>query len=194
MSILIIAPSAGCALSVLVHTAHLTMPHAPRKELRHQPGDPEGQPWHVYLDDGIELNFWRKFATKPEALQAELPYVRQSRRVRVQIEPTHWGLTEQCVEDGRITSLSVGGCFLATAVAVMPGQVIYLRFNLPRRSGQAGVPRLLQAQVRYHFAPAVGLGLQFLNLTEADEANLARYVADTARSLRAAAKAGSEQV
>ena|GEM_PF-1154444 len=167
------------------------MPHAPRKELRHQPGDPDGRPWHVYLDDGVELNFWRKFTTKPEALQAELPYVRQSRRVRVQIEPAHWGLTEQCSEEGRITSLSVGGCFLATAATVRPGQVIYLRFDLPRKSGRAGVPRLLRAQVRYHFAPAVGLGLQFLNLTEADEANLARYVADTVRRLRAAAESGA---
>jgi hypothetical protein len=165
----------------------------PRKELHQQPADPDGQPWHVYLDDGVALNFWRKFATKPEALQAELPYVRQSRRVRVNIAPTHWGLTEQCLEDGRITSLSVGGCFLATEMTVAPGQVVYLRFALPRKPGQAGVPRLLQAQVRYHFAPAIGLGLQFLNLTEADERNLARYVADTVRSLRAASKRRPEQ-
>lgn len=168
------------------------MPQPPRKELRHQPTDPDGQPWHVYLDDGVELNFWRKFATKPEALQADLAYVRQSRRVHVNIDPTHWGLTEQCLEDGRITSLSVGGCFLATEVAVAPGQVIYLRFYLARKAGQPGVPRLFQAQVRYHFAPAIGLGLQFLNLLEEDERNLARYVADVVRSRRAAAaKTGS---
>ncbi|HEX8072116.1 MAG TPA: PilZ domain-containing protein [Pyrinomonadaceae bacterium] len=165
----------------------------PRKELRRQPDDPDGQPWHVYLDDGVELNFWRKFATKPEALQAELPYVRQSRRVRVNIDPTHWGLTEQCLEDGRITSLSVGGCFLATSVRVAPGQIVYLRFALPRKPGQPGVPRALQAQVRYHFAPAVGLGLRFLNLTEADERNLARYVADTVRGLRATRRDGPAQ-
>lgn len=169
------------------------MPQLPHKELCYQPADTDGQPWYVYLDDGVELNFWRKFATKPEALQAELPYLRQSRRVRVDIDPAHWGLTEQCLADGRITSLSVGGCFLATDVAVVPGQVVYLRFNLPRKTGQPGVPRLLQAQVRYHFAPAVGLGLQFLNLTEADERNLAQYVADTVRRLRAAAKTGAGQ-
>jgi hypothetical protein len=169
------------------------MAHQPRKELRYQPADPDGQPWHVYLDDGVELSFWRKFSTKPEALLAELPYTRQSRRARVNIDPTYWGLTEQCLEDGRITSLSVGGCFLATPAQLVPGQIVYLRFALPRKPGQAGVPRTLQAQVRYHFPPAVGVGLQFVNLTEADERNLARYVADTVRTLRAATKASSER-
>jgi PilZ domain len=169
------------------------MVQQPRKDLRYQAADPDARPWHVYLDDGVEWQFWRKFATKPEALQAELPYVRQCRRVQVNIDPTHWGLTEQCLEDGRITSLSAGGCFLATAAQLVPGQIVYLRFALPRKAGQAGVPRTLEAQVRYHFPPAVGVGLQFVNLTEADERNLARYVADAVRQLRAARKGEQEQ-
>lgn len=170
------------------------MVQQPRKDIRHEPADPDGRPWHVYLDDGVEWHFWRKFATKPEALQAELPYVRQRRRVSINIDPTHWGLTEQCLEDGRITSLSVGGCFLATSAQLVPGQIVYLRFALPRKAGQAGVPRTLQAQVRYHFPPAVGVGLQFVNLTEEDERNLARYVADAVRRLRAARRGEPAQV
>ena len=159
-----------------------------RKEVRHQPADPDGLPWHVYLGDGTEFNFWRKFATKPEALLAEVSYARSARRALVNIDPTYWGLTEQCLEDGRITSLSVGGCFLATAADLRPGQVVYVRFALPRRAGQPGVPRTLDAQVRYHL-PGVGVGVQFIHLAEEDRRNLARYIDDTIKAAAVAAQA-----
>ena len=77
---------------------------------------------------------------------------RRYERVSVDI-PVYWGLTPDCPKQGRVLSLSVGGCFLRTPEEVEPGRVTYLDLWLP---GQ----RPLVGEVRYRLE-GYGLGVEF---------------------------------
>ena len=74
-----------------------------------------------------------------------------------------WGLTPECLKHDRITSFSIGGCFIQTAEALMPLNVVYIRFYLSPND-----ERIIRGEVRYNLEH-VGLGVEFLNLTEGDE-------------------------
>jgi hypothetical protein len=86
---------------------------------------------------------------------------RRHPRVKASI-PIYWGLTPECLNHDRITSFSVGGCFIQTAEAVPASHLVYIRFYLSNRGEQ-----LITAEVRYNLE-AVGLGVEFFNLTEQD--------------------------
>jgi hypothetical protein len=74
-----------------------------------------------------------------------------------------WGLTRECLKHDRITSFSIGGCFIQTAEALPPLTLIYIRFYLsPKRE------RLIPGEVRYNLEK-VGLGVEFLNLDAQDK-------------------------
>lgn len=74
-----------------------------------------------------------------------------------------WGLTPECIKHDRITSFSIGGCFIQTTEALKPLTLVYIRFYLsPKRE------RIIPAEVRYHLEQ-VGVGVEFLNLTERDK-------------------------
>jgi hypothetical protein len=74
-----------------------------------------------------------------------------------------WGLTPECVKHDRITSFSIGGCFIQTAEALSPLTLVYIRFYLSPKGG-----RVICGEVRYNLEQ-VGLGVEFLNLTERDK-------------------------
>jgi hypothetical protein len=74
-----------------------------------------------------------------------------------------WGLTPECLKHDRITSFSIGGCFIQTAEALRPLTVVYIRFYLSPEG-----ERIIVGEVRYNLEQ-VGLGVEFLNLTAQDK-------------------------
>ncbi|HJR06224.1 MAG TPA: PilZ domain-containing protein [Pyrinomonadaceae bacterium] len=87
---------------------------------------------------------------------------RRHPRVKASI-PINWGLTSECLKYDRITSFSIGGCFIQTAEAVRPLTVVYMRFFLSGRGEQ-----LITGKVIYNLEE-VGLGVEFTNLPEQDK-------------------------
>lgn len=69
----------------------------------------------------------------------------------------NWGFDADCGRQARITSLSVGGCFVQTADQTKAGQRVFLRMALPEE-------RVLPGEVRYHM-PGIGFGLMFVDMT-----------------------------
>ena len=74
-----------------------------------------------------------------------------------------WGLTPECLKHDRITSFSIGGCFIQTAEPLNPLSVVYIRFYLSPKG-----ERIILGEVIYNLEE-VGLGVSFLNLTEQDK-------------------------
>ena len=93
---------------------------------------------------------------------------RRHERVRVAVK-IDWGETAYCLWQDRITSLSVGGCFVQTGREVQKGEQIYLRLWL--RDGET----ILRGEVRYCLE-RVGLGVEFQELMERDKERLAELV------------------
>jgi hypothetical protein len=81
--------------------------------------------------------------------------------------PVEWGLTKRYEYQGKIVSLSSGGCLLETA-AVQPlyGKRIFIRLPLPNKDFSE-----LQGEVAY-FLRDVGFGVQFSELTDDDKSIL----------------------
>lgn len=73
-----------------------------------------------------------------------------------------WGLTPECLKQDRITSFSIGGCFIQTAAALKPLTVVYISFYLSPKS-----VRTIRGLVKYNLEE-VGLGVEFVDLTEHD--------------------------
>ena len=67
--------------------------------------------------------------------------------------PAYWGPTSDCPKQGRIITLSVGGCFIRTPEELEPGHEIYLDLWLPGARPLAG-------EVRYRIE-GYGLGVEF---------------------------------
>jgi PilZ domain len=101
---------------------------------------------------------------------------RRHERARVSVS-LDWGETAYCVWHDRITSLSVGGCFIQTGREMKNGQKIYLRLWL--RDGE----RILRGEVRYCLE-RVGLGVEFFELMERDKERLAEMVEHYRREAR----------
>lgn len=96
---------------------------------------------------------------------------RQQSRIRVTISCI-FGFTQETPRTGKVTSLSVRGCFVNTKALVIKGQVIYLRLWLPEHLWLSGNRWLsLQGEVSYHMEN-VGFGLYFADLPKEIEAQL----------------------
>lgn len=74
-----------------------------------------------------------------------------------------WGLTPECLKHDRITSFGVGGCFIQTAEVLNPLTIVYISFYLSPNG-----ERIIRGEVRYNLEQ-VGLGVEFLDLTESDK-------------------------
>lgn len=88
---------------------------------------------------------------------------RRHERVKLSLN-IHWGLTSRCETDARITSISLGGCFIQTNFKLLIDQVIFLRLWLRKE-------HVIQCRVRYTLVD-VGSGVAFMELAEDDEAAL----------------------
>lgn len=105
---------------------------------------------------------------------ASVDFRDQRRHVRARVAiNVDWGVTPACEFAGdRVTSLSVGGCFIQTERQVNEGSTVYVR--LWEMQGGRGTFR---GVVRYQLQlspkhPPIGLGLEFPDLGEEERANL----------------------
>jgi hypothetical protein len=73
-----------------------------------------------------------------------------------------WGETPACIHTGRITSLSVGGCFVQTPLEVAKGRPVFIRLLLAPESVRV-TEGIVWGRVAYHL-PKVGLGIKFKKL------------------------------
>lgn len=87
---------------------------------------------------------------------------RRHPRVKASI-PINWGLTPECLKLDRLTSFSIGGCFIQTREPVRPLTHVYISFFLSNKG-----ERIICAEVRYNL-DKVGLGVEFMNLTADDK-------------------------
>lgn len=84
-------------------------------------------------------------------------YAEQRRHERVSVDVhVYWGLTPACAREGRVSSLSLGGCFLATGENVPVGEEVFVSLR-PRAA------RPLVGEVRYRYDDS-GLGVAFKDL------------------------------
>jgi len=141
-----------------------------------EPNDPDGQPFHVYLEVDGAMTFWRKFATKEEALRAQVEFKRRVLRVRANLDPVRWGDTSDCPLTARITSLSRQGCFLQTAERSDAGTTVFVNLSLfATDAPAANATRTVRCEVRYCL-DNIGLGLVFHDLSTADTSTLDRLI------------------
>lgn len=89
------------------------------------------------------------------------PQRRQHPRIPFSLD-VDWGETRACVETGRVTSLSVGGCFIETPLEVAEGKRLFIRLLLAPGS-ERGNEGMVWGQVLYHL-PKLGLGVKFKKL------------------------------
>ena len=73
-----------------------------------------------------------------------------------------WGETRACLETGRVTSLSIEGCFIQTPLEVAVGKRLFIRLLLAPGS-EGGNEGMVSGQVLYHL-PQLGLGIKFKKL------------------------------
>ena len=78
-----------------------------------------------------------------------------------------WGLSQKYQYHGKITSLSAGGCLLATSsVQPLYGKTIYIRVPLPDQEWWE-----VRGEVLYYVRD-VGFGVQFFDMTDDDRSML----------------------
>jgi hypothetical protein len=91
---------------------------------------------------------------------------RQALRIPTSL-PVEWGPTKKYQYDGKITSLSAGGCLLATdAVQPLFGKTVHIRVPLPDHEWWE-----VQGEVLYYVRD-VGFGVQFSGMTDEDKSTL----------------------
>jgi hypothetical protein len=93
-------------------------------------------------------------ASPVETVANQQPGGRRARRLR---QPMHcyWGPTEACPRNGRITSLSLDGCFIKSKAVTTDGQELFVNCWLPSERWL-----MLRGAVAYHL-PKIGFGLTF---------------------------------
>ena len=104
-------------------------------------------------------------ASPAETVTQQPPSGRRARRLR---PPMHcyWGQTETCPRNGRITSLSLDGCFIKSKAVTSDGEGLYVNCWLPSERWL-----MLRGTVTYHL-PKIGFGLAF-DLSETEREMLA---------------------
>jgi hypothetical protein len=86
---------------------------------------------------------------------------RRHPRIKISID-VDWGETPACAHNGRVTSLSVGGCFIQTPLEVAKGKPVFIRLLLAPGSSRV-IEGIVWGRVAYHL-PKVGLGVEFKKL------------------------------
>ena len=94
---------------------------------------------------------------------------RRHQRARVSF-PVDWGETPSCVNPARLTSLSVGGCFVQTKKTAREGSVIFLRLLVAPEARNV-LEGVLMGRVLY-VLEGVGFGLGFVKLKPEDERDI----------------------
>ena len=92
---------------------------------------------------------------------------RRHERIKLSLN-VNWGVTRECVNDDRITSISLGGYFLQTPKNLVTDQEIFLRLFFKQE-------HILRGRVRYSLAN-VGSGVEFLDVGEEDRRVLGEMI------------------
>src|SRR4029079_6201379 len=90
--------------------------------------------------------------------------LRKHPRVNVELF-ADWGRDTECEYYDKVTSLSLGGCFLATKRELRSGEQIYLKLAV-----ESSGPIILKGAVRYQLrvmegAPPTGAGVEFVGVS-----------------------------
>lgn len=89
-----------------------------------------------------------------------------------------WGWGPECEYYDRITSLSQGGCFLATKRELSAGTEIYLRWTV-ERIGMINLKGAVRYQIRVmEGAPPTGAGIEFVGLSSESQNRLREVLAN----------------
>jgi Tfp pilus assembly protein PilZ len=87
-----------------------------------------------------------------------------------------WGWGPECEYYDRVTSLSLGGCFLATKRELRAGDQIFLKLS-DERIGKVNLRGSIRHQLRLlENGPPTGVGVQFLDVTSEVEKTLQAVV------------------
>ncbi|MEK6337160.1 MAG: PilZ domain-containing protein [Acidobacteriota bacterium] len=101
----------------------------------------------------------------------EFTIVRKHPRVNVDIL-TDWGWGSECESSDRISSLSLGGCFLATKHELHAGDRISLEFT-DQAIGKVNLRGAIKYQLRLtEGGGPPGAGVEFISITEDSEKKL----------------------
>ena len=94
-------------------------------------------------------------------------YTELRRYPRVTVELfADWGWGPECEYYDRVTSLSLGGCFLATKRELRQGDQIYLRLTV-ESNGSVSVKGAIRYQTRVmEGAPPTGAGIEFVGVSD----------------------------
>ncbi len=95
--------------------------------------------------------------------------LRNNSRVKTNIDCI-FGVTPEATRSGKVTSLSVGGCFVKTTIWATDIPKMYIRLWL----NSQGWLRL-QGSVLYHLEK-IGFGLRFADLTPEDESAIKELI------------------
>lgn len=102
-----------------------------------------------------------------------IDYTELRKHPRVNVELfADWGWGPECEYYDKVTSLSLGGCFLATRRELRSGEQIYLKLTL-----ESNGPITLKGAVRYQLrvmegAPPTGAGVEFVGVSSDAERKL----------------------
>lgn len=83
-----------------------------------------------------------------------------------------WGWGPECEYYDRVTSLSLGGCFLATKRELRAGDQLFLKLS-DETIGKISLRGAIRYQMRLREdSPPTGVGVQFVDLTSESERKL----------------------
>jgi PilZ domain len=100
--------------------------------------------------------------------------LRNNSRVKTNIDCI-FGVTPEATRSGKVTSLSVAGCFVKTTIWATDVPTIYIRLWLNSQRWLR-----LQGSVLYHLEK-IGFGLRFADLTPQDESALIELIEQSAK-------------
>lgn len=90
--------------------------------------------------------------------------LRKNPRVNVEFF-ADWGWGPECEYYDKITSLSLGGCFLATKRELIPSTEIYIKWNVDS-IGMISLKGAVRYQIRVMAgAPPTGAGIEFVGVS-----------------------------
>jgi hypothetical protein len=113
----------------------------------------------------------RSVPSKPTAAAPRYEGRRRFPRATVALN-VQWGPTLTCEYSDRVTSLSLGGCFVMTERPAQEGTRVYVRL-WEMHEGQGVFEGIVRYQLRLRPGhPPVGIGIEFTRLTPEDKVSL----------------------
>lgn len=116
----------------------------------------------------------KRFMTLQWGQRASTSGRERRKNARTSVECSVTFFSAEVTGEGTVTDLSSGGCFIKTSASVPEGTALALQMQLANHQ----LIKVDRAVVRRSFE---GLGVQFISLREAEEAQLTRFLGEGAR-------------